>query len=185
VIVGHAQALALRHRGVPRPSRTSGRSPGVERTTPFSSSLQTRIARRGSWGFPPVRAVVLRTGLSGPTADQRVSDNGQQLGRVARQHREIERLVAVVEMLQIELPGDAARHGLELSVSTFCLLVKRQHRRRQPAGEAQLRALPHGERDSPVADPVVQDRMGARHRLTVSHDVSLFSGADLVLRSVY
>ena len=134
----------------------------------------------------PVRAAVLRSGRPHPVAGQRISDHGQQLGRVAGQHREIERLVAVVEVLQIELPGAAGRHGPELAVSTFCLLVKRQHRRRQPAGEAQLGAFPYGERDSAVADPVVQDRMGSRRRrLTVSHNVSLFSAGDLVLSSPY
>jgi hypothetical protein len=92
---------------------------------------------------------------------------------------------AGVEMLQIELPGDAARHCPELAVSTFCLLVKGQHRRRQPAGEALLRAFIYGERDSPVADPVVLDRMGTWRRITVTHDVCLFSGGDLVLSSPY
>src|SRR5260370_21825894 len=55
------------------------------------------------------RAVRLLSARPSRLAGHRVRDDGQQLGRVVGQHLEIERLVAVAELLEADLPADLPR----------------------------------------------------------------------------
>jgi hypothetical protein len=67
------------------------------------------VARPVDRQVDPVRAVVLRSPPSGLLAGHRVRDDRQQLGRVVGQQPEMERLVAVSELLEAGLPGGAGR----------------------------------------------------------------------------
>ena len=99
----------------------------------------------------PRSAVLVRVAFDG-IADHRIVDDGKQLGQVIEQYLEVQHLVAVVQLLHVDVLRQVAALDLQLPVGTLSLLVQRQHRGRQAPGQAQDLAFGRGERHSAVAE---------------------------------
>ncbi len=112
----------------------------------------------------PVDGQVDRAGLAvvpaplfDRVADGRVVDHGQQLGEVVGEQPEEQHLVAVVQLVQVDVALQVGGEPAQLEVRAVRLLVQGLHRGREPAGQAEACPLVEGERGPPVGQGVGDD----------------------------
>ncbi len=103
------------------------------------------------------RAPVLMAVRLDRLAHGRVVDDRQQLGEVIGEQPVVKDLVAVVQLLQMNVRGQIVGLAAQLLVRAPRLLVQREHRVGQSADEAEAVAFGGGEGGSAVGQRIVHD----------------------------